>query len=732
MKTIKQLVRQPLKTVFGTLMMALATLALCVGLGQTQAADSTALMLENSFDTVGIMKADAILNRYKLFDNYYNTYLNLNKGFTASQWVEEAAEEHPGVIKEISKNGLASAYIRGISPLSYYTNEYLDHSYGTALASIVEHKERTPQNCAMFEITLESIGDIQRNGSVYTVETPLPETAFADYIEWKAYYDSLERQSALSGVTVELSGRITRVLSLEDSFKDPTGMTLKFTLGATTYEELMEVVSDLELGQRYLVYGLNYTDNDWQIRMEYGIEEWDFSKLRLATEQEKELWAKNQGNTYIYARYDGNWMSESAYNIINTVSLNVHLSAYDSISYKPVRDENGILTEIRVIDDKKITDADGNSVPVSAEEYGEYYRIPSIVPLEGTAEEFLASEAGIEWKAALERDSVNNHAFPVMGVDDLDYVAQFIMGEARIAEGRKFTDQELNDGASVCVISQELAELNGLQLGDTIHPNFYTADENLPYQTPLTTSNDVINPSPGLYFTTTPLLGEMEYTIVGIYKCDEPWAIVSNEENHYAFTPNTIFVPKASVPSKMQYSTLLQFQTVVLYNGQMDNFAALMNKAGYGGFYHLDDQGYSVIAQNFTDYQALSRKVLLVCVTAYAMIALLYLLLFPGSQRRTMILMENMGAGPGHRSGHVFVSSLALLLPATVLGTGMGILLWDGIIAKMKLSADVLVEMELDVRWLLLVSAAQFVLMSLLSALVAAGQARPHKLSKRR
>jgi hypothetical protein len=50
----------------------------------------------------------------------------------------------------------------------------------------------------------------------------------------------------------------------------------------------------------------------------------------------------------------------------------------------------------------------------------------------------------------------------------------------------------------------------------------------------------------------------------------------------------------------------------------------------------------------------------------------------------------------------------------------------------MKLSADILVEMELDIRWLLVVSVAQFVLMALLSALVAAFQARPHNLSKRR
>lgn len=732
MKTLKQLIRQPLKSILGTLMMSFAALALCVGLGQAQAAESTAVMLETSFDTVGIMKGEAILDIYKLFDNYYDASLNLLKGITAAQWIEETAHEHPEIIREISKTGLASACIRDVTPLSYYTNGYIDHLYGTALSAVTGRAVNTPQNFAMFEITLESIGEPEPHGPVYTVEIPLPETAFADYLDYRAYYESLDVRGEMSGVTAELSGRIDRVLSLEEHFKDPTGMTLKFSLGATTHEELNAVLSGLEPGERCLVYGLNYWDDDWELRVAYEVDEWDFSKLRLATEREKELWAKNQGWTDVYARYDGNWMAESTYNTINTVSMNVKLSAYDSISYEPVRDENGILTEIRVIDDKKITDAECNSVPVSPEEFGEYYKIPSIVLLEGTAEEFLASEEGRAWKAALERDAVNNHAFPVMGVDDLAYVAQFITGESRIVEGRKFTDRELSDGMQVCVISQELASANNLQVGDTIHPNFYTADENLPYQMPLFASKDVINPSAGMYFSTTPLMGEMEYTIVGIYRSNEPWANVTNEENHYAFTPNTIFVPKTSVPAQMQYSSLLQFQTVVIHNGQMENFAALMYKAGYGGFYHLDDQGYGLIAKNFSDYQALSRKVLLVCAAAYGIIALLYLLLFPGSQRKTMLLMESLGAGSARRCGHVFLSSLLLQLPATILGTGAGYLLWDGIIAKMKLSVGVLVDMKLEIRWLLAGSAAQFVLMALLSALVAVFQARTHKLSKRR
>ena len=732
MKAVIQLCRQPTKSILGLLMITLAVMILCVAIGQAHATNNTEKKLEDTFDTVGIMKGISIINQDKVYCTQYIPSLYIENGEASAQYITEISTVYPEIVKAISQHGLASAFIRDIAPVSYYVNGYSSSFGWTNLSSVIAHVSRTPQNFAMFEITLDEIRTPQSHGVNYAVENVLSQSVFPVYSDWQAYEYALEVRRALSGYTVSLSGRIDRVLSLEESFKDPTGMILNFTLSATTYDGLMEVISKLESGKRYLVYGLNYMDDDWQLRLAYGVDEWDFSRLRLATEQEKELWAKNQGRTDVYAIYDGNWIPESAYNTINTVSLTVKLSAYDSVSYMPIRDENGMLTEIRTIDDMMITDAGGSSVAVPAKEFGEYYKIPSIVPLEGTAEEFLFSQAGTEWKAALERDAVNNHVFPVMGVDDLGYVAQFIMGEARIVEGRKFTDQELSGGATVCVISQELAEANGLRVGDIIHPNYYNVDENLPYQVTLARNDTVINPAAGVYFTTTPLLGEMEYIIVGIYRSNEPWAYVTNEENHYAFTPNTIFVPKASVPAKMQYSSLLQFQTVVLDNGQMENFANLMNKAGFGGFYHLDDQGYSLIAKNFSDYQALSRKVLLVCAAAYGMIALLYLLLFPGSQRKTMLLMESVGAGPARRYRHVFLIGLSLLFPATILGTGAGYLLWDGIIAKMKLSADILVEMELDIRWLLVVSVAQFVLMALLSALVAAFQARPHNLSKRR
>ena len=727
MKSIRQLLRQPLKTVIGVIMMTLGVLALCVGVGQMYTAKTTADTLEKSFDTVGIMAGMTIVQ-----DGNYSSSLVLDPGREAAQWVQEIAQEYPDIVKMVSQTGLASAYIRDLIPASYYEAGYYNYPNAVyALNGTLVRPENSPQSCAMLEITLEEIGELQTQTMSFSAEAEKSSSDFDSGREWREYKESLVLETVTTGYSVELRGKIVRVLSLEKGIKNPIGMWLNFIYTAKSMEELEAFLAGLELGSRYLVYGTNYYDDDWGFRLYLDIGEWDFSSLYLLTQAEKKQW-EQAGYAGVVALYGGHFFFESDYRTINAVSMTVRSTPHSLINYEDIRDEAGNLLEVREITEKIITDENGNSVTVSAEEYGEYYKLPSIVKLTGSAEEFLASEAGAQWQAALERDAVNHHAFAVLGVDDLGYVAQFAREESQIIEGRDFTEEELESGARVCIISQELAAANGLTVGDAIYPNFFNVDENLPYNALLSKNKGIINPSSGFYFSTTPLLGETEYIIVGIYRSNEPWAYVTAAENHYAFTPNTIFVPKASITAKMQYSEFLQFQTVVLHNGRMDDFAALMNRAGYAGAYLLSDQGYSVIAGNFSDYEAQSKQVMQICVAAYAIISLLYLLLYPGSQRKTIRVMESLGTPKRQRRRHVFVSSVVLLIPASVIGAVAGVTFWEKINDKLKLSAGLLVEVQLEGKVLVIVALAQLVAMAALSALIAAFQARAHKLGKGR
>ena len=88
MKSIRQLLRQPLKTIIGVIMMTLGVLALCVGIGQIYTAKTTAETLEKSFDTVGIMAGMTIVQH-----GQYGSSLMLDSGREAAQWVQEMAQD---------------------------------------------------------------------------------------------------------------------------------------------------------------------------------------------------------------------------------------------------------------------------------------------------------------------------------------------------------------------------------------------------------------------------------------------------------------------------------------------------------------------------------------------------------------------------------------------------------------------------------------------------------------
>ena len=89
-----------------------------------------------------------------------------------------------------------------------------------------------------------------------------------------------------------------------------------------------------------------------------------------------------------------------------------------------------------------------------------------------------------------------------------------------------------------------MTELNGLVVGDKISLQYYQEDHDLQSLFILNQSNPT-----ACYYS--PVLGfdgeAQEYEIVGLYRQKDEW-----QESTYAFTPNTIFVPKKSVTAETQ------------------------------------------------------------------------------------------------------------------------------------------------------------------------------------
>lgn len=726
MRTLRQMLRQPLKSAAGLVLMTLAAAILCVCMGQAFAAQKMADVLEHRFTTValpaGLQKVDGMV---------IQPSVTLSEDLR--QWLEETAAEHHDVVKGIMRQGVASAWLPGLSPLNHTQGKYI--ATGFTSGNFTFHffepsPSGTPYACAMLTVTLEEISGAEAIPQRFTVEADKSIGDFATYADYLAYCAGVQEESVTVGYTVRLSGTVTGVVSLQEGFRDPTGMTARLTMTVPDLAQLDAL--HLTPGQQVLVYGMDYADEDWAFRgllanenqsQPVKIDAFNLSRLSILTEDELAAYSGYRADKMPYARYGDLLLTKTEYERVNAISLTLALPV-SQLEYEAVRDESGHLLSVQEVETVSCPALNGEVLTVSREEYSQRYAVPTIAVLDGSVEDFLRSDEGTLWRTALARDEVNQSAFAVICVDKLGYMADFARQDAQIVAGRDFTEAECIGGERVCILHEALAAANGLSVGDTITAHFYQRDAALPYQ-----EVGKLNPAASLYFDTT-LSDAAAYTIVGLYRTGELWCDVS--ENEYGFSPNTVFVPKASVGVALEYRDSVLFTTPVIVNGQLDAFRELAAKAGYLDRFVYHDQGYAVIAGSFSDYAALARQAAGAGTAVYAVILLLFLLLYPHAQRRTAAMMEALGAPVGQRFAHVLLSAVILLVPAALLGGAMGVLLWQTAVRAMKAHVETAVSLQMDVGTLALIALAQLAFAAVMSACVSVRAAASKGLASRR
>ena len=740
MKTIKQLLRQPLKTLFGIALMVLAAAILCVCVGQSLAVLTTTETLDHQFSTIATPLGSELPGSTATFSLVPRVEDEL------MSWIEKTAAENPDIVRQISQHGILSAYVPELTPLNVTAEPYVaeQHTEKLTYYRYQEEPYNMPYSYAMLVVTLNEIGEPEEQTYTALKEALTSEDFLTQEAYWEWYNSpESERMTVTTGYTLTLTGTVTDVISLQEGSRDPTGRIAYLTI---TLPELSDLEAlELVPGEQYVVYGMDYVDEHRKLIGELNqngrydfieFEPFDASALRpltdwelSANEYKAELYHQEIWLQY-YGIYHGVNLTREQYDRVNAISLT--LSTPISLKeYEQIRDEeSGLLLELREKTEISYTDFNGSTVTVGFEEYAERYRIPTIARLDGSVEDFLSSEEGALWAAALERDSVNAQAFAVIGVDKLGYWADFGREKAKIVEGRDFTAEELESGARVCIVYEALATANGLKVGDTITANLYGTDPGLPYQSFRTGKNGLVNPTASFYFDTTPFTETAEYTVVGICRGEQVWPDVG--ENEYALSPNTVIVPKSSVQTEMEYCSGIPFITVVLQNGKIEEFHTLAARSGYAGRFKYADQGYSVIAGNFHNYETLARQVLTVGIVVYAVLLLLFLLLFPAAQKGRVKTMASLGAPRAGRFGCVLLSSTAIVLPASLLGGGLGSLLWDWVLTALQASAEATLSLETEPGTLAVVTAAQFILALVLNAVAAVPISAAKGISARR
>lgn len=678
MKSIRQLFRQPGKTLFGVFLVALGMTLLCVSVGQYYSAMETRNNLDSQYTTVALPANVREYNpRHLNFGKFEGNFFRAQDEYSRIM-LDNIMDDYPRLVKAISNASHASAYSPGL-----VTDLPIDHPYfGSAYC---DTNGTAPYNTAVLEVELTVLEEI-----IAGKPFPTPEP---DGSHW-------ENSPLMTLYTVPYEATIIRAISLHPEFRDPEGWTLRGNLTVDDLQELEDM--ELEVGQRYLIYTDSYRDHDWELRRSLSglipfVQEIDRSLLEtpedgevvridMATGQELEVMA------YRVSRlFDGKYrdihleMSEVA-QIECALAFGVcnpsNTYGYSN-PYPHVPGQEQILADI-----------DGSEVLLSWEEYERDYSHPSFVKLTGTAEEFLASEESALWHTVMEESEINNSSVPVIGVEKLGYLADFARNLVRITEGRDFTDEELADGTRVCVISETLAQMNGLEVGDPLPLQFYDYDRSLYAQSFYEKIVEATqNPSAFYYSRRLGFSSDLtEYTIVGIYRQDNVWA--EAEANPYSFTPNTVFVPDDAVLGGKIYKDCNLFQTLILRNGALEEFKDLANQKGLQDVFVYYDQGYSEIAASMEAYDSTSRNTLLIALACWLVIGGLYLVIFPMMQKQDAHRMRSFGAVYQDVVKHMLASAAGIVIPGAVFGAAAGLVLWEKIMGALMAVADVNLALE--------------------------------------
>ena len=637
MKSIAQLIRQPVKTLSGIILVALAVAILCICIGQAMVAYNFEAALEQSFTTIALPT-----EIYQLPGEEF--YILRTMPMDVSTWISQMTAANPDIINAVAMPGLSSAYIPDMRQDNYTNYPYNGMSTTYRYKNLTSLPTGTPYSNALLEITLNEIGEIEET----------------------------DGQRYLNCV-----GTIESIVELEEGYPNSTGFTIYLSIPLSQTQKVADL--GLETGERYLVFGPDYYDKDWDLRV-----------------LESEAWETGEVSIGVLNPDCLRWFSEEeveSYRQWNPVVYKVaQYSDYD----------NGIhfcLTNI--------TADYFRSVSMTAEDY---------VRLDSTADEFMDSDSNGVWQDYMDSVRINTHAYPVIGVDKLTHLADFVRGVTVITTGREFIREELETGANVCLISESLAAVNGLNVGDSITLNFYEYDENCPYQDSLLEGNGVINPGASYFTENTVFAPAEEYIIIGFYQQKYDWYTV--EDNIYAISPNTIITPKSAVPVEMQYTNQGLWGALELYNGSMDEFYAVLDEAGHSLLYVCYDQGYSIVKENLQNYDEIAGRAVIIGIVVYGIILILFLMMFPARQGDVIHRMSTMGAFWRDKVCYILTSGLGILLPGTVLGTMASVVLWDRVVNTMTAVVVADLDLQLDFGVIVSIAVVQLLLALALTMLI--------------
>ena len=273
---------------------------------------------------------------------------------------------------------------------------------------------------------------------------------------------------------------------------------------------------------------------------------------------------------------------------------------------------------------------------------------------------------------------INSRSFGVMTTNDLTGIPAFHLGNMFIPEGRMITEEEYASGAKVCMISTDLAKLQGWNVGDKIDFSFYEYNNFVN----ATIWGSRLSPR---YTYTDPdhFFDNGEYEIVGVYNVRPLTGTSAVSASAVSVPWNTIYIPEKSLenaPAEEDRPVTGALLTIWLENGKIEPFIERMNELGITGAKQGDyearftfyDQGYSRIQPSL---EALSgtAELLLILSSSLLVIAALLLAFFSAqSQKQSIGTMRLLGCSKARAFAAVMLSALIIAVTGALIGAAIG------------------------------------------------------------
>ena len=337
--------------------------------------------------------------------------------------------------------------------------------------------------------------------------------------------------------------------------------------------------------------------------------------------------------------------------------------------------------------------------------------LPLYTEFTGSVDDFLNSDKGTLWRdTVIPAVAQNCSAAKLMLSDNVSSLYRFNTGEASILQGRLFTRDEYKTGRAVCLVSADYAEQNDLSTGDTLTMELFHPGIGAMRSSGGETDQTCVLMDPCLPDNSLGL--EKEYTIVGIYTAP------SSVSGTYAFGPDTIFAPKASVPGAADladdgaYIPLLN--SAMIPNGTSERLTAFLEEKGFGGSLLFFDQGYTEADAAVSALMDNALRLFAAGGAFFIGIAGLFLFLSLYKMRPTMVSLRRMGVSRRACRREAQAAVTPMVLAAVLLGTALSVLLFERI-GNRLLSA----QMELPVGAILAEAVVKFSVLLLLEGLCA-------------